>query len=438
MRRTHSVLLGASVAAIAATAAAQSVRITEYMYSGSGGEFIELTNVGTAPVDLTGWSYDDDGRTPGAFSIGAFGVVAPGESVVITEDPVSVFRAAWGLSPSVKVIGDLGLPNGNGLGRNDALVLFDAKGAIVDQLVYGDQAFPGSIRTQGTAGWVVAGAVAQNNAYGWNLATVGDAQGSFQAGTGQAGNPGSFVVVGELPAGLPALVITEYMYGGGDEFIEFTNLSSEPVDVTGWSFDDNNFGTGYVPPFDISAFGTIAPGESVILTEASATVFRSNWNLAASVRIIGDYARGNGSNIGRNDEINIYDADGELVDRLTYGDQNFPGTPRTLNVSAWTAPENLGANDIFGWVFSAVGDATGAVVSALGDLGSPGSYLAIPSPCAGDLDGDGEVAGADLAILLGGWGKCPAKGECPGDLTGSGDVGGADLAVLLGNWGPCR
>jgi hypothetical protein len=46
-----------------------------------------------------------------------------------------------------------------------------------------------------------------------------------------------------------------------------------------------------------------------------------------------------------------------------------------------------------------------------------------------DLDGDGHVNGADLAILLAAWGTSGA------DLDDDGIVGGADLAILLGPWG---
>jgi hypothetical protein len=46
-----------------------------------------------------------------------------------------------------------------------------------------------------------------------------------------------------------------------------------------------------------------------------------------------------------------------------------------------------------------------------------------------DLNGDGVVNGADLAILLGGWG-----GRGLADLNGDGEVNGADLAILLGAW----
>jgi len=59
----------------------------------------------------------------------------------------------------------------------------------------------------------------------------------------------------------------------------------------------------------------------------------------------------------------------------------------------------------------------------------------IVATCAGDLDGDGAVGGADLALLLGAWGtSCTG---CPEDLDGDGTIGGADLAIVLGAWGTC-
>ena len=50
-------------------------------------------------------------------------------------------------------------------------------------------------------------------------------------------------------------------------------------------------------------------------------------------------------------------------------------------------------------------------------------------PPLGDLDCDGAIGGADLAILLGGWGRSGA-----GDLDASGAVDATDLGILLGAW----
>ena len=65
--------------------------------------------------------------------------------------------------------------------------------------------------------------------------------------------------------------------------------------------------------------------------------------------------------------------------------------------------------------------------------GSLGVTLAVTVEASGnpaDLDGDGTVGGADLAILLNQWG-----GAGSADLDGDGLVNGSDLAILLNAWG---
>jgi hypothetical protein len=169
------------------------LRITEWMYSGVSGEFIELTNTSAAPIDMTGWSIDDDHGIAGAFDLSAFGTVQPGESVIITESVDSAFRSAWGLAAGVKVIGQLGVTGGNNLSRNDQIHVFNASGALEDRLYYGDQTFPGSIRTQNRSGQAACPAIGMNLLTGWQLSTVGDVHGSFAASSGDVGSPGIFV-----------------------------------------------------------------------------------------------------------------------------------------------------------------------------------------------------------------------------------------------------
>ncbi|MEJ1965901.1 MAG: lamin tail domain-containing protein [Gammaproteobacteria bacterium] len=209
--------------------------------------------------------------------------------------------------------------------------------------------------------------------------------------------------------------ITEWMYQGGHagaesppneygEFIEFTNMSSSAIDMTGWSFDDDSRAPGTVD-FG-SVFGVVAAGESVILTDLTASSFRSIWNLDSSVKVYGN----NGANLGRADEINLYDAAGQLADRLTYNDQGSGAAdgPRTQRTSA--RPGSLaaiGANSASLWVLSALNDVEGSYRSTVGsgetsELGSPGTTSFAPTPAPVPLPAAAWLLLSGLGVIGGG------------------------------------
>jgi predicted extracellular nuclease len=183
--------------------------------------------------------------------------------------------------------------------------------------------------------------------------------------------------------------ITEYEYDGS-EFVEFTNIGASSVNMNGWSFDDSSRLSGST---DLSAFGIVVAGQSVIMSEASSTDFATAWGLTG-VSIIG----GNLQNLGRSDELNLYDNGGALVDRLTYNDQTIAGSPRTNTASG--NPKTLaalGANDASQWVLSANGDSYGShtsVAPAAGLFGNPGVFQ-VPEPTSFVLAGLG-IAGLCL------------------------------------------
>lgn len=183
--------------------------------------------------------------------------------------------------------------------------------------------------------------------------------------------------------------ITEWMYSGnGPEFVEFTNMGNAPVSLAGWSYDDDSRLPGV---FDLSGFGTLAVGESVIITEGDAAAFRAAWGLGDSIKVLGGYT----NNLGRNDEINLFGSGGLLADRLTYGDQNLPGTIRTqLSSGTPTSAAALGPFAVDGgWVLSITGDAYGSWMSSQGDVGNPGVFVFAPVP-----------EPASMALLLAGLG----------------------------------
>lgn len=184
-----------------ATQARANIFITEWMYSGNDGEFIELCNLGGSAVDMTGWSYDDSTRIPGSVDLGFFGQVDPGECVLIAELDAATFAANWGIS-GIDILGE----NAENLGRADEINIYDASMTLVDRLTFGDNApeFPGSIRTQNKSGYVSAAGLGTNNVYEWTLSDVNDVQHSFAGVNGNIGSPGSHVVPEPAALGLIA------------------------------------------------------------------------------------------------------------------------------------------------------------------------------------------------------------------------------------------
>jgi hypothetical protein len=166
------------------------------------------------------------------------------------------------------------------------------------------------------------------------------------------------------------------------EFFELTNLGNAPVDVSTWSYNDNNANDPHnFGPF----FGSLAAGESVIFTQMTAENFRSYWQLPTSVRVF-SYAQL--SNLGNADTINIYNSfvqeAANRVDSLTYGElARGSGISRNR---PWDGGTGQYINDA--WVVSAVGDnfqsrlAPNPIFPAgpeYIDLANPGVYVPAPS-----------------------------------------------------------
>ena len=57
--------------------------------------------------------------------------------------------------------------------------------------------------------------------------------------------------------------------------------------------------------------------------------------------------------------------------------------------------------------------------------------------CAGDLDGDGGIAVADLLVLIACWGEVDDPLSATADLDGDAQVDVVDLLIMISGWGPC-
>lgn len=72
-----------------------------------------------------------------------------------------------------------------------------------------------------------------------------------------------------------------------------------------------------------------------------------------------------------------------------------------------------------------------ALAIAISMLAAPVSVQA-QTACDADIDGDGAIGPADLALVLGAWGQCA---DCSADIDGDDEVNATDLGALLGLWG---
>jgi hypothetical protein len=192
----------AALGATALPAFAQTVRITEVAPWGSGNspyavDWFELTNTGSASVNITGWKMDDNSNAF-ASSVALNGItsIAGGESVIFLEtaSPTTVgasFLSTWfGTSIGPRI----GSYTGSGVGLSstgDAVNIFDGSGTLQAKVVFG-------------ASDAISPFQSFDNAAGLNNATISllsevGTNGAFVAlnDTAEIGSPGLIAAVPE-------------------------------------------------------------------------------------------------------------------------------------------------------------------------------------------------------------------------------------------------
>ncbi|WP_210649109.1 lamin tail domain-containing protein [Nocardioides sp. SYSU D00065] len=123
-----------------ASAAATDVVINEMMYHAvsdlDGDDYLELTNIGTTPVDLSGWTFS--GIT---LTLPAGTTIAPGGFLVVAKDAAQ-FQASYGFAPAAVYGGNLS-------NSGETVSLKDAAGTTIDTVAYGE-ADPWPVKADGT------------------------------------------------------------------------------------------------------------------------------------------------------------------------------------------------------------------------------------------------------------------------------------------------
>jgi hypothetical protein len=113
---------------------ARGIVINEIMYNGDAeaNEYIELTNISSRIVDLSGWwLIDSSTKRPFVFENDMS--LAPGEFLVVAGNAWNV-KKIYGIS---NVVGDLAFQLANG---GDTLSLYDRNSALIDKVAYSDKA----------------------------------------------------------------------------------------------------------------------------------------------------------------------------------------------------------------------------------------------------------------------------------------------------------
>jgi hypothetical protein len=194
------------VATVLITATAQAqLRITEVEPAQADGlhqDWWELTNLGSTPVDLMGFKFDDSSAaiaTSVTLSTASL-VIAPGESIVFVDTLTpDLFRAWWGpgLDPNTKII----TYTGSGLGlsaSSDAVNIWNASDTLVDSVTFG----------QATTGVSFGYDLGANVFGGLSQLGVGGAFAALQ--NGDIGSPG-LVVVPEPSNGKFLLILSGFL-----------------------------------------------------------------------------------------------------------------------------------------------------------------------------------------------------------------------------------
>jgi len=169
-----------------------------------------------------------------------------------------------------------------------------------------------------------------------------------------------------------------------------------------------------VPGIAGATFASLAGSSSVCISDSGVVVFSNSFNLGTS----------------NNTAICAWDATSGLRVIAKSGDTNFTGT-------ACNQLTLIGSTGVTGNGINSGINASGQLVLKAGD--SVNSIYTIARinlapvvACTADINGDHQVDGSDLAVVLSQWGTAGSA-----DINHDGNVDGQDLATLLGAWGTC-
>ncbi len=440
------------------TGSESKIIISEVDPSGSGAgnnsyaeDWFELTNAGTQPVDLTGWSADDSHEVAGKFPLLGVSTIDPGESVVFVQADTAVgatttpaatvaaFRSDWGLSSNVRVGW---YSDGDGLSQSgDEANVYDAGENFVTGVSFG--ASENKVSFDNSAG--ITGPID-------TFSDSGGDDGSFTDGEGETGSPGFAHIA-------PTIAVTEVDPAGssaayGADWFELTNYGAHPIDLTGWTMDDSSAALATSVSMTVGTGSPVlARGQSIVFAEDPAdgsvgsgsepvatlntdlsgleSAFESAWfpSGAPSNFAFGIYGgKGVGLSTG-GDGVTIFDGKGDVVDEVQFSGSGVFENPGLVgvggSVTEATAP-----------VLTTVASAgvANALTDSAGESGSPGVF--VPTLAITEID----PTGSSMSYAAD-WFEVTNTGPLAVDLTGwtmddNSDALATSVSISIGTASP--
>ena len=390
------------------TSAASLVTINEIMYHSDllGNEWVEIQNASDRTVDVSRWLLGDSSeehryRLPVDISL------APGELLVIAANEF-VVREAYGID---NVVGDFEFNLGNG---GDAVHLFDESGESIDSVAYSDEApWPETADGFGPSLELLDPSFDNADPSAW------------AASVELRGTPGRPNRISSSPA---LVFINECSYdptdqgvtndynndgigdSAEDEFVELYNATDSPVDISGWTLEDNSVTSDNTFTFPE---GTVIPGLGYLV------VFGGGAPTGFGVDTFTGLPR-----LGNDGDQVRLSSGLKMIDSISFGDR-ASGALVNLPITA------------DGGVIARETDGSPIFEARTPEFATPGESNNLFFPPSADLNGDSVIDHLDLLEFLGQY-RSQEEGKPPGsaDLNLDDWIDDWDLFLFQSEWEP--
>ncbi|RJX38846.1 hypothetical protein D3P09_15065 [Paenibacillus pinisoli] len=352
------------------------VRVSQFMYDAPGAddgkEYIVLRNYGTEPVDIGGFKLGDginEGGGEGMAEFPAGTVMEPGEVIVVSQSAL-IFKQTYGVSPDFEVpwegvfrpqddpsvpnllpttwsTGVIQLANGG-----DEILLMDRANEVVDFVPYlKDMTYRG-IAYKG----VTAAAGGNGNAI-HRISDTGVPAADFAAAPPELPN---------RPIPIPTsqtLLITEVVYDPlfeeiTGEYIELTNISQQPIDISGYYLgDEETEGQAAAEGMYNFPEGTVLAPYEVIVVAKNAKGIEERYGIKADFELDEsdpavakmipncDWGCGNMQLANTGDEVLLLDRNKALIDVVVYRSGMYMGIEAHPGVAGGHSLERISEAD---------------------------------------------------------------------------------------------